>query len=446
MEDGARKPLHSRLVAATTALALVTLAGCGHSGQQATPEGNVPVLGAQAQSPKAAQTLGFPGFATKNTTRVGGADPFADAAAVSEAVYVSASPTTHPQVVTLANGSSWQGALAAAVFMSSPLRAPELLTQGDSMPAASSDALSTLAPTGSSAADGAQVIRVGSKAGTGSLRTLDVGGGDPYALAAAIDRLQIAASGSPSSAVVVVAADQPAYAMPAASWAAKSGDPILYVARDSVPSATVTALRAHQHPAIYILGPPSVVSPRVAGTLRTLGTVKRIDGANPVANAIAFARYTDGSFGWGVTDPGHGLVFVNAARPADAAAAAPLSSSGDYGPMLVTDSATRLPAALRGYLLDIQPGYDKDPARGFYNHGWLIGDEHAISLAEQATIDSLLEISPVTTAPAAPTPSPAPTGPTGPSAPVAPRSTSARPRSGASVRHRTTGAAGTRRP
>jgi hypothetical protein len=49
------------------------------------------------------------------------------------------------------------------------------------------------------------------------------------------------------------------------------------------------------------------------------------------------------------------------------------------------------------YLLDIQPGYERDPVRGVYNHGWLIGDEQAISVEDQARIDSLLEIVPVNT-------------------------------------------------
>jgi hypothetical protein len=30
--------------------------------------------------------------------------------------------------------------------------------------------------------------------------------------------------------------------------------------------------------------------------------------------------------------------------------------------------------------------------RGVYNHGWIVGDDHAISVATQARIDSLLEI------------------------------------------------------
>ena len=50
---------------------------------------------------------------------------------------------------------------------------------------------------------------------------------------------------------------------------------------------------------------------------------------------------------------------------------------------------------MQQYLLDIQPGYTKDPVRGVYNHGWIVGDESAVSVAAQSQIDRLLEISPV---------------------------------------------------
>jgi hypothetical protein len=127
------------------------------------------------------------------------------------------------------------------------------------------------------------------------------------------------------------------------------------------------------------------------------GKVKRIAATDPVTSAIAFARYRAGTFGWAVTDPGHGLVFASTRRPQDAAAAAPLSASGTYGPLLVLTDAGALPAPLQDYLLDIQPGYATDPRRGVYSHGWMIGDETAISAAVQARIDTLLEIQPVDT-------------------------------------------------
>jgi hypothetical protein len=92
-------------------------------------------------------------------------------------------------------------------------------------------------------------------------------------------------------------------------------------------------------------------------------------------------------------------VFANARRPQDAAAAAPLSASGTYGPLLLLTDAGVLPEPLQNYLLDIQPGYDAqtDPVRAVYNHGWVIGDESALAAAVQARMDTLLEIQEVDT-------------------------------------------------
>ena len=81
-----------------------------------------------------------------------------------------------------------------------------------------------------------------------------------------------------------------------------------------------------------------------------------------------------------------------ATRPLDAAAAAPLSASGTWGPLLLTDDADTLPAALREYLLDVKPGYTTDPTRAFYNHVWVIGDQEAIDVNQQAEIDELAEL------------------------------------------------------
>jgi hypothetical protein len=183
--------------------------------------------------------------------------------------------------------------------------------------------------------------------------------------------------------------------MPAAAWAAKAGDPVLWSDRDSLPAATKAAISAHRRPRIYVLGPSSAISDKVLKELGDLGTARRVSGAEPVANAVAFARFTDGNFGWNAVDPGHGLVFASTKRPADAAAAAGLSGAGTYGPLLLVTEPNALPRGVENYLLDIQPGYDDDPVRGVYNHGWIVGDESAISVDVQSRIDALLEIQPV---------------------------------------------------
>jgi hypothetical protein len=157
-------------------------------------------------------------------------------------------------------------------------------------------------------------------------------------------------------------------------------------------AATRAALAAHSKPKIYLLGPPETISERVERALGRLGTVTRVGSGDAVRSSIDFARFVDGDFGWGVVDPGHGLVFARADRPLDAAAAALLSASGTYGPLILLSNADRLDAPTTEYLLDIQPGYRTDPVRGVYNHGWIVGDDTSISVGVQAKIDSLLEI------------------------------------------------------
>jgi ell wall binding domain 2 (CWB2) len=184
--------------------------------------------------------------------------------------------------------------------------------------------------------------------------------------------------------------------MPAAAWAARSGDPVLFVTRKSVPKPTLKALERHENVPVYVLGPESVVSEKAFKKITEAAPgAERIAGEDPVESAIEFARYTDGTFGWNINDPGHGFVIASTDRPADAGAAAPLSASGTWGPLLVTDDGSKIPSSLRGYLLDLKPGYVDDPTRAFYNHVWIIGDQDAISVPFEAQIDELAALAKV---------------------------------------------------
>jgi putative cell wall-binding protein len=391
------RPMRRHVVVLACVLAALAVAACGRADRSktSTNAGDSPGLGVKGSQPEAAHDLGFPAFATKNTTRIGGADSIANAAGVARAVFPATTPENRPAAVALIDARDWRAGIAGSVLASTPVRAAVLLSNGPELPDATRDALAALQPRGAKDAGGAQVIRVGDVARPAGMRTTDIAGRDAFALARALDAFQTAARGKTSDRVLVVSADDPAFAMPAAAWAAKAGDPVLFVHRDSVPQETKAALLAHDQPRIYILGPPAAVSGSVASALKKLGTVKRLGADNPIDSAIAFARYTDPTFGWGVVDPGHGLVFASAKRPLDAAAGSMLSTSGTYGPLLLVPDATTMPPALQGYLLDIQPGYEKDPVRGVYNHGWIMGDETAISADVQARIDTLLEIQPV---------------------------------------------------
>jgi ell wall binding domain 2 (CWB2) len=385
-------------------LLALTLAGCGGGGDDSSGDGDrdesQPVLGASGdeEQPENAPALGFPVFATKNTTRVAGGDPVATAAGAARAIYPSRTDESSPRAVVIVEQGDWRAAISAAQLMARPLRAPILFSEGGELPAASAEALEELAPSGAEEAGDAQVIRIGDAAEPENRRVTDVEGTSSTSLAKAIDRLQISAAGDPTDAVLIAPADSPEFAMPAAGWAAKSGQPVLWTTKDSLPPETREAIQAHKKPRIYVLGPEAAIAESVVRELEKLGPTKRVSGPDPVTNAIAFARYNDnGRFGWNVVDPGHGLVFANVSRPLDAAAGAGFSGAGQFGPLLLVTDPAALPTEVQEYLLDIQPGYDEDPVRGVYNHGWLMGDETAISADVQSRIDALLEIQPVDT-------------------------------------------------
>ena len=357
------------------------------------PPAPAPSIVIREPEPAAAEDLGFPAFATKNTTRVAGPDPAADAAGVALAVFPSTGGVTRPAAVSLVADDDWPAGLAAASLVAEPIRAPILVTGNDETPDFTADALAALAPTGSARTDGKRIFTVGSATAPRGLPAEGVSGSNPAEIAAQIDRLRQRLTADPPEHLLLASSEQPAFAMPAAAWAARSGDPILFVKKETAPEPTLEALRRHRGVPVYVLGPPSVISDKTLEAVRKLSpSARRIGAPDPVQNAIAFARYTSGSFGWDINDPGHGFVVANASRPLDAAAAAPLSASGTWGPLLVTDDADQLPAAFREYLLDVKPGYLGDPTRAVYNHVWVIGDEGAISVDFQSQVDDLAEV------------------------------------------------------
>lgn len=398
---GALKAIAGLVVVAVVFIVAAVLGGRGGKEEAPTAAAPVPVSPAAEEdagtaAERTAEQLGYPSFATNNTTRIGGGDPASNAAAVALAVYPSTVPAQRPDAVALVDGESWQAAVAAAVLMAAPLRAPLLVSGPSDPPEATGQALAALDPQGSGRTRGAQAFAVGAAEAPGGLSTTQAGGRGPAAVAAAVARLRERLFGRPPAHLVVAPLGEPGFAVPAAAWAARSGDPVLFAARDALPAATAAALRRHPEAPVYVLGPSAAISSAVVREIARLGNdVRRVSGEDPVANAIALARYDDGSFGWNVDDPGHGLVVARSDSPLDAALAAPLSASGTWGPLLLTDDAATLPAALRDYMLDIKPGYSDDPTRAFYNHVWVIGDEEAIAVSQQAEIDELAEVAPV---------------------------------------------------
>jgi hypothetical protein len=271
-----------------------------------------------------------------------------------------------------------------------------LIGDRDEVPQVTADALASLNPVGGSGAADAAVYLVGDVAAPEGYVTERITGATPAERAAAIDELRSRLLRSAPESVLIASSDKAAYAMPAAAWAARSGDPVLFAERDRLPEATARALVRHREQAVYVLGPESVIGEEVSRRIaRAAPAVQRIGEPGAAASSIAFARYASSGFGWNINDPGHGLVLASAGRPLDAAAAAPLSASSRWGPLLVLKDAGTLPATVRSFLLDIKPGFEDDPTRAVYNHVWVIGDSSAIGATVQAEVDELAELTEV---------------------------------------------------
>ncbi|MBJ7458420.1 MAG: cell wall-binding repeat-containing protein [Thermoleophilaceae bacterium] len=388
-----RRLLPASLLALTVAL---TLSGCtlGDQGLQQTN------LDSTTSVEDFSRGSGSPALTTRNTIRIPGADPAANAAAAAITVYPSSSSFTRPTAVSVVEENDWREAIAMSVLSAPPLSAPLLLSGSDSMPDVTKSAMAALSPSG--VVIPGQTLRPKAfTAGTLELpdRTPRVNlVDDTYEnLSLAVDRLWIRLTGGkPSKQVIVTTADPnlKRYALPAGPLAANTGSPVFFVNKDTVPLATLRAIQDHKKPSIYVVGPEFAISDQLLTVLRKYGTVRRIAGPNPTQNAVEVATFSDPAteWGWGITDPGHGFVITNSHNEMNVAAATTLSAGAAYGPLLLNSNAKVVDRELRNYLLDEQSAYIDNPANAVYNRAWLLGDEAQLSPGIQATFDKLLAV------------------------------------------------------
>jgi putative cell wall-binding protein len=378
----------------TVALLLsAVLAGCQSSNN--TPSG----------SDKQAVTTSIeqPWIATKNTTRINTSDPVEAAVIVSQTLWSAQTKNNRPSSVVLTDVSNWQIAAVSADLIHHPNNGPILFTSKEGVPEATLAELKRLNPLGADGNNGVQVVLVGPMASNveEQLKRLDlkidhIEGDEPAAVAQAIDKYYAKASGELPKAVIVGSMDSSEYTLPAVNWIAHMPEPLLYVTKNEIPSATVDALKERKGKAvIYILGPEDIVSTAVEKQLQAYGTVTRIAGKDAYENAIAFATFKDASngFGWGITTPGHNLSLLTTDSTMLAIAAATFSHLGKHAPLILTEK-DGLPDSVMEYMMTLQPKFQDSPAEGPYNHAWLTGDSNTLKESAQSEIDDMLEISP----------------------------------------------------
>ena len=190
---------------ATASTHLAAASGESSSGSEGEGEGE---SGDSASA--SAEELGYPSFATSNTTRIGGSDPVSNAAATALAVFPSTNGKQRPVAVAMVDQEDWAGAIAAAVLMAEPVRAPLLYGEPEGVPEATAAALNQLQPHGGAATGGDAVLAIGDVQVPNGLDAAKVAAGDAATEAAGIARLRDRLAGSEPEAIVLASSSEPA--------------------------------------------------------------------------------------------------------------------------------------------------------------------------------------------------------------------------------------------
>jgi putative cell wall binding repeat protein len=378
---GARRAGKRLATLAAAISATAGLASCGGGSHPAPREPSAPTAPAQFGA---------------SVIRVPGLSP-ADVAAAAVLAAYPPGGSARPNGWVLTTPEDWQQALLAAQFGARPVNAGLLLTNKGYVATPSQDVMGRVTAGTFPRSGGVQTLLFGSLGQDVllfltklKLRVAQLLAPNRDALGLKLVPFRGGFAKSFSSDIVVVSSQARDYALPAGAWSAYSGDTIAFVNRDSVPAAAVTLLAQRQKllaakPAIYIVGPTSVVSSAVEAQLGAYGTVKRIAGPTAIDTAIAFARYRDPAtgFGWGLTRGPASVSLLDTANWANAVGAFDLAATGPQAPLLLTPGPGPLPAALVQYLREL-----RSTTGG--SQGYVLGDTRSISSATLHQLDGLL--------------------------------------------------------
>jgi hypothetical protein len=405
----------------------------------ATPNAQTDPFGAPSAKadysvpPPPGQPTLVPTIGTKTTQRLYGADPFQEAVSVTQHVWPAAIPLNAPNennndpdrpwALTLLTPDEPLTAITAVPLLHFPDDAPILYVNKNGIPKITEDEIKRLGDTGISRYHNVDAFLVGAAANSGvekqlkamGLKYATVTAPNVPALANTVDKLYgsiqnpdtgVPDMGNGMENVMVGSMQSYQYLLPATHWVAHMASGLQWVNKNSVPQATIEALkRRHGQARIYLFGGPEQISGAVANQLSQYGTVVRITNndnvafnANPtdtpVDTAIAFAKMWDGAgeVGWKITGPGHGFTLVNINDWQAAVASAPLSHLGFHAPLLFTNSAGTLPPELEAYYKSVAPTYTTTPADGPYNMSYVIGSWNQIAWPQQAHVDYISEM------------------------------------------------------
>jgi len=374
---------------------------------------------------------------TEYTTRLYGNDPYEEAVAVTRHVYTASEPLTAPGEENAAADRPWGltlvtpddpiAAISAVELVHFPDNAPILFVDKTGIPQVTLDEIKRLQPVGIQRAGGLHAFLVGGAANSAVQSQLDelglkyqaITASDDFELANQIDivygKIQNPPSGVPQMEgsatfggngiqdVFIGSTSAYEFVLPITHWVSHMPGGIFWVdpTSDTLPAPTVEALKRRNGQAmIYVMGGPEQVSDALVSLLLPYGAVTRLTNDDavafnapspftPEAVAVAFAQMWDpmGMVGWNAVGSGHGFTVLNTSDWQGACGSAILSHLGFHAPLLLTDSATALPADVTTYIDKVTPTFMVSPGDGPYNMFYIIGNYDKISWETQVSID-----------------------------------------------------------
>ena len=344
--------------------------------------------------------LGFPARATRNTVRVDGADPAADAAGVASALFPATGSSDRPTAVALVDSGDWQTAVAAGGAGGAADRRPAAhlgrrRAAGGHEPGARPPPAQGLRPVqgrpgdphrrGRRAPGGLQDRR-----GEGRRRVRALGRHRPLHLGGArapvgqrrplLERVRrVGAAGSRVGGAL------------RRRRAAGQGrrDPPADPARARQPRAP-ERVPARPRPGDLEGGRAAAAQGPPGGLGATGSPAPRPWRTRSPSRATAGAA-SAGAWSCPATTSRSPTPSARSTPPRPRRSPPAACSRRCCSP--TTRTSSRRP--LENYLLSVQPGYEDDPGQAVYNRAWILGDDSAISVPEQAQVDSLTELIPV---------------------------------------------------
>lgn len=281
--------------------------------QRLTP-GRIVVLGGDS-SVSASVQASLQSYTTGTVTRVSGADRYATAAALA-ADFPSGGP------VYVATGVDFPDALAATAAAAAQ-HAAILLTQPNTLPVATAQALAALRPSSITIVGGTSVVSAGvaSQLATYSSNVSRVSGADRYATAVAIATAEFPSASSVFVASGVTFAD----ALAGGPVAGNNGEPLLLAAPTCLPAPTAKQISAASPTSVTLLGGPAALTQGVA-SLTTCPVVP----ANQLCGAEASgARYSHVVWIWMENKP-YGSVIGSSSAPYENSVARQCGLASNY--------------------------------------------------------------------------------------------------------------------